>query len=197
MEFNVSPDCLTSLHQSNYFNIDNNNAGSVPSVPNLLDCEVALNEVKIEHTGEYQIMNGGLDKASSALSHQSVELDYLNSIFLKKIQLLAGQWKNQENGSKLRRPFRWSFNNSLLKKYAKGHYTQAFLFFDLVPPPKKWLKGLNRRAEHSIQLVEEKVNLLHKFQPSMNQLTKVSLQTLLDIVLYKGLVNFGHGEKSE
>ena len=90
MEFNVSPDCLTSLHQSNYFNIDNNNAGSVPSVPNLLDCEVALNEVKIEHTGEYQIMNG-LDKASSALSHQSVELDYLNSVFLKKIQLLARQ----------------------------------------------------------------------------------------------------------
>ena len=76
-------------------------------------------------------------------------------------------------------------------------YTQPFLFFDLVPPPKKWLKGLNRRAEHSIQLVEEKVNLLHKFQPSMNQLTKVSLQTLLDIVLCKGLVNFGHGEKSE
>ena len=73
--------------------------------------------------------------------------------------------------------------------------TQASLLFSLAPPPKKVLKGLNKRAQHSIQLIEEKNNLLSQIQVCMNQKTKASLQALLDIVC-KLLGNFRHGEKN-
>ena len=74
-------------------------------------------------------------------------------------------------------------------------FSKASQLFGLLPPPKKGLRGLNRRAKHSIQLVLEKYNLLSQINMCNNVTIKFQLQSLLDIVRAR-LENLRRWEKN-
>ena len=57
-------------------------------------------------------------------------------------------------------------------------YTQGCLLFGTLPNKKKGLRGLNRRAQHSISLVQERNELLNKLNSSTDQDVISSLKLL-------------------
>ena len=74
-------------------------------------------------------------------------------------------------------------------------YSKASLLFGHLPPPRKGLRGLNRRAQHSIKLVIEKNNLLGQIHTCQDETSKANLAELLNIVRRR-LQNFRRGEKN-
>ena len=61
-------------------------------------------------------------------------------------------------------------------------YTGGCLLCGTLPNKKKGLRGLSKRAQHSISLVHEKNELLNKLNLSTDQGVKSSLKPLLEHV---------------
>ena len=61
-------------------------------------------------------------------------------------------------------------------------YSKAAQIFGHLPPPKKGLRGLNRKAKHSIELVSRKNNLISQINACDDPVSKSALQGLLDVV---------------
>ena len=59
-------------------------------------------------------------------------------------------------------------------------YAQGCLLLGTLPNKKKGLCGLNRRAQHSISLVQERNELLNKLNSSNDRGVKSSLKPLLE-----------------
>ena len=164
---------------------NNCKSSSKPCV--MSECQVVLNDILSSgETAKFKALNSSRDKNHSALSRQPYDSVYLES--LNKKDPIA--WPSMKPSDM------WTQLDDDVSRLLVGAptvhervallessiYSQASLLFGHLPPPKKGLRGLNRRAQHSIQLVIEKNNLLGQINTCTDQSSKTSLKHLLYIV---------------
>ena len=154
------------------------------------DCKVVLRDIYSENpTAKLNLLKVNQENTHSVLSQRSSENLLLNSL-LKKKDIL---WPSLTNVDA------WSeFDNSVeillaevsplatlqekVENLESIVYKKASELFGFVPPPKKGLRGKNRRVRLSINLVMEKNRLLKEFENEEDLVLKSSLFNLLEVV---------------
>ena len=214
----IGPDCLRTAHPEVDFNVSSfvgatftkekvlnchvstKRLRSSSVANNLQDCQVVLNDIlSCGQTEKSKTLKTSQDKYHSAPSRQPNDNVYLETL-ARKDPIAWPSMKDNERWNQL--------DNNVYSLLVGGStvydrvalletsiYSQASLLFGHWPPPKKGLRGLNRRAQHSIKLVIEKNNLLGQIKSCQNEASKISLGELLKIV-HKRLQNVRRGQKS-
>ena len=176
---------------------DNSSANKNSTVS---ECQVVLEDVLSGGpTGKYKMLIDSPDNTHSAYSHRPIDKIFLNTI-AKKERIAWPRMNDSDKWNKLD-----SAVAPLLVGLPTVHeriallesviYSQASLIFGHLPPPKRGLRGLNRRAQSSIKLVIEKNVLLNQLNSCSGQVEKDSIIALLDIVRSR-LRSMRKGEKS-
>lgn len=117
---------------------------------------------------------------------QTVERNYLEALSKKK----GIQWPKMDDDDS------WNNFDSIVISSLKGKpsvferlllleeavYKQGSMLFGYIPEKQKQLKGLNRRAQYSINLVKEKNEILSQIKSTADQGHISHLQTVLEFV---------------
>ena len=157
---------------------------------NMLECQVVLEDVLSSgSTVKFQMLNGNPDKPHSVPSHQPVERDFLESI-VRKDPIAWPKMSDDESWAHLDNVvadllFGASSVFDRLNLLENSIYTQASLLFGIKEKSRKNLKGLNRRAQHSIALVKQKNILKSQLNSSLDHVTKATLQPLFNDVMHR------------
>ena len=163
------------------------------------ECQVLLDDIFSSGQAEQlKALNSCLDKNHSASSRQPFERHYLESL-AKKDPIAWPPMKDSEKWSQLDDIVSCHLGGSTIhdriELLENTIFSKASHLFGHLPPPKKGLRGLNRRAQHSVKLVIEKNNLLAQINSCLDESTKANLTSLLDLVRQR-LRNFRRGEKN-
>ena len=185
--------------------MNDNNSTTNQSASSLVipvpECQVILDDIfSSSQTEKSKVLKASLEKNHSASSHQLVDKSYLESL-LKRDPIAWPSMNDAEKWSQL------DDEVSLLLVGAStiqervalletSIYNKAAQLFGHLPPPKKGLRGLNRRAQHSIKLVIEKNKLLAQIDSCPDEAIKTSLHNLL-LNVHQQLRNYRRGEKKQ
>ena len=164
------------------------------------ECKVVLDDVLLtRQTVKSKMLNGSRDKTHSAPSRRQLEQHYLDGIS-QRSQIA---WPNMKESDKWEELDDSVYNlligaSSIQDRVSLLEdtiYSKASLLFGFIHQRKKGLRGLNRRAQYSIQLVKEKNTLQNQLKSCDNEVSFSSLQLLLDNVRLR-LRRLRKGEKN-
>ena len=130
-------------------------------LPKSYDCKVVLEDVLTSScTEKFNVLESNLDNTHSVSSHKAQERQFLEKLTAKD----PIQWPKMDDHDSWEK-FDATVSNLLLGKSSVSDrvvlleetvYNQGALYFGYMPTKQKRLKGLNRRAQYSINLVKEK-----------------------------------------
>ena len=199
IDFNLTSDCRTSSKEINFSSSEINQ--KYPYKNSILpDCQVILEDILSSGQAEKpKTLKIRQDKTHSAPSRRPFDKAYLEAI-AKKDPIAWPPMKESEKWSEFDdKVFSLLVNKSSIHERVVQLeltiFSQAALLFGHLPPPKKGLRGLNRRAKRSIQLVIEKNNLVSQLKLCSDEDSRTSLLSLLDVVR-RNLQNIRRGERN-
>ena len=154
---------------------------------NVKECQVVLNDfLSSGSIVKSKMLNGNPDNPHSVPSHRPADRSYLEKL-AKKDPIAWPKMSDEEKWTNFDNIVAGSlcgastiFNR--LSLLVNTIYQQASLLFGIKEKSKKNLKGLNRRAQHSIALIKEKKTLKSQLNSAFDKATKASLQPLLEEV---------------
>ena len=200
VDFGLPSGSRTSPLEDELLSSENSNQSALESI-NVTNCQVVLDDIfPLGQAEKLKTLKTSLDKNHSATSCQPFEKDYLESLMKKKDPIAWPPMKDPEKWSQL--------DDDVFSHLVGGSnifdrvallettvYNTASHLFGHLPPPKKGLRGLNRRAQHSIRLVIEKNSLLAQIDSCTEEILRAGLISLLESVRQR-LRNFRRGEKN-
>ena len=191
----------TTVQEENKFSHDTISNLDVSSINDIVsDCRVVVDDILLcDQTEKFKALKSSQEKNHSASSRQPIDKIYLESL-VKKDPIAWPKMKESEKWNQLDdEVFLLLVGGSTVQERVAlletSIYNKATQLFGHLPPLKKGLRGLNRRAQYSIKLVKEKNTLLGQINICPDEASKASLLDLLNIVRRR-LQNFRRGEKS-
>ena len=132
------------------------------------DCKVVLRDIFAEDpTAKFNLLNVNQENTHSVLSQRSSENAFLNSLIMKQDILWPSlsdkeAWSGFDNQVEglLAEISPFASLQDKVENLESIIYKKASELFGFVPPPKRGLRGKNRRVRLSINLVIEKNRLL-------------------------------------
>ena len=153
------------------------------------DCQVVLEDVfENGQAAKHKALNGCPDKTHSAPSHHPFDNSYLESVSDKseiawpKMRTCDADTWAEYDGAVYSRLVGASSIFERVNLLETTMYSQALQIFGLMPLRSKGLKGLNRRALRSIELVKEKNQLNCQIEACIDLEQKSALELLLQDV---------------
>ena len=160
IDFNITSGCGSKILEDNnnpqFNSIDVCSHTTPLEKPIVSDCQVVLEDIfSDDQTGKLKVLMSSQDKTHSATSHQSKDKYHLESI-IKKDPIAWPSMKDSDLWSQLDDTvssclFGGSSIYRRVDLLETSIYSKAALIFGHLPPPKKGLQGLNRRAKYSIK----------------------------------------------
>ena len=200
-ENDITGDRTTFLEENNQTsNVKNTNLCISSTTCNMSECQVVLNDIlSCGQTAKSKALKISREKNHSAPSRQPNDKIYLESV-TKKDPIAWPSMKESDKWNQLDdNVFHLLVGASSVHERValleSSIFTQASLLFGHLPPPKRGLRGLNRRAKYSIKLVLEKNSLLAQIDSCPDETSKAALKDLLAVVRRR-LQNFRRGEKN-
>ena len=167
--------------------MNSDKTATLTHVTKVKDCQVVLDDVLSNgSTVKFNVLKSNPDKPHSVSSHKTNERNYLETLSRKK----GIQWPKMDDDDS------WNKFDSIVSSLLNGKpsvferlllleetvYSQGSLLFGFIPEKKKQLKGLNRRAQYSINLVKEKNEILSQIKHTTDQGEISHLKTVLEFV---------------
>ena len=184
----TDPDCYRTTLLAN-----DSNFKSEKSPPQTIDgqkisdCKVILNDVlSSSSTVKFHVPKSNQDKTHSVSSPSALERHYLDSL-IKKKNILLPKMDDNDSWDK----FDATVYNQLVGKSSVFERISLLeevinkkgsLVFGFVPMKEKGLKGFNKRVQYSINLIQQKNELLNQIKISSDPEQLCQLQTLLNSV---------------
>ena len=184
-------------------NTSSASSSSINPVCVLRPCKVILNDFLSDNssTVKSKVLEVNQDINHSVLPHELSGGDYLSTVE-KKASIAWPRMDDEESWNKLDSAVFSKLISTPAPSIAKRVsllettiFSQASLIFGLTPPPKKGLRGLNRRALYSINLIKEKNMLINQIESNPFPDEKKGLESLLADVRGK-LRKFRRGERN-
>ena len=165
------------------------------------DCKVVLRDIFAEDpTAKFNLLNINQENTHSVLSQRSSENAFLNSLIMKQDILWPSlsdkeAWSGFDNQVEglLAEISPFASLQDKVENLESIIYQKASELFGFVPPPKRGLRGKNRRVRLSIILGIEKNRLVREIENEEDRLLKSSLSDVLQSVM-KRLRSIRKGE---